>query len=241
MSDLKSFAELIAAGKEAKRHKDLTESIRTQKELAPLLGELFKSVSVAKRIEEKRQNVIHEVDELKANQITQTDISELLSEKIEGFESEAETEKMFTKIVKQLQADIVNLKNMVSNVPTYSAGGTAGSGEVRILRMDDIVRLTNPPNGSTLVWNTSLNKFELVVPTGTGTTDEEMPYAKRIDFITDSLLYKAEAAVGSLETDPVWRIHKVVIGTDSDVTETWADGDSTYTKVWADRLTYNYV
>jgi hypothetical protein len=80
------------------------------------------------------------------------------------------------------------------------------------------------------------------MPTGGGTiiSDEEVPYSKRIDFITDSLIYKGEAVPGASESSPVWRIHKVVIGTDNDVTETWADGVSTYNKVWADHLTYTF-
>jgi hypothetical protein len=73
------------------------------------------------------------------------------------------------------------------------------------------------------------------------TSDEEMPYAKRIDFITENELYRAEAAVGTLDSSPAWRIRKIVIGADNDVTETWAGGSALYDKVWNDRLSYTYI
>lgn len=74
-----------------------------------------------------------------------------------------------------------------------------------------------------------------------GIPESELVYSKRIDFISDSLLYRAEAEVGSAESAPVWRIRKVTIGTDGDVTETWAGGTALFDKVWVDRLTYQYL
>lgn len=70
--------------------------------------------------------------------------------------------------------------------------------------------------------------------------EEQMAYAKRIDFISDNLLYKGEAIVGTLDSDPAWRIHKIIIGSDSDVTEIWASGNALYDKRWSDRLSYSY-
>lgn len=242
MSNLNSFAELIRKGKEDKRLKDLQEQKQVIEKNTPLLGDLFKTVASAKKIVEKRAAVLDKVDELEANQVTQEDIEELVTEKLETIESAAE--KKLMSVVKKLQEDIANLKRHVDSKPSYSAV-TAGSGEVRILRMDDIVKGAKPTEGDTLVWSATLNKFELK-PAGTSggttviTTDEEVPYAKRIDFISDNLIYKGEALPGSSESAPVWRIHKVTLATDSDVAETWADGVSTYTKVWDQRLTYNY-
>lgn len=73
-----------------------------------------------------------------------------------------------------------------------------------------------------------------------GTSEEEAVYAKRIDFISDSVLYRGEAAVGSSESSAVWRIRKITIANDNDISETWADGTANFSKVWADRLTYTY-
>lgn len=69
---------------------------------------------------------------------------------------------------------------------------------------------------------------------------EEEVYSKRVDFINDNLLYKGEAAVGALESATVWRIRKIVIGSDGDVTETYADGDANFDNAWTDRLTKVY-
>jgi hypothetical protein len=115
------------------------------------------------------------------------------------------------------------------------------SGEVRVLRMDDVDK-TGLQDGAVMTYSATLNKLVFTMPGQGGTTsDEEMPYAKRIDFITDNELYKAEAAVGSLDSSPAWRIRKIVIGADNDVTETWAAGSALYDKVWDSRLSYTYI
>lgn len=67
-----------------------------------------------------------------------------------------------------------------------------------------------------------------------------MVYSKRIDFVTEAELYRGEAAVGSSEADPAWRIRKVVLAQDDDVTETWAGGTAVFDKIWNDRATYVY-
>jgi hypothetical protein len=75
-----------------------------------------------------------------------------------------------------------------------------------------------------------------------GSTEEEAVYAKRVDFVSDYLLYRAEAAVGSADASPVWRIRRITFAeADGDVTEQWAGGSAAFDKVWNDRLTYGYV
>jgi hypothetical protein len=71
----------------------------------------------------------------------------------------------------------------------------------------------------------------------------EMVYTKRVDFTTPAsgdLLYKGWAAPGSLDSAAVWRIVRVTINTQGDVTEEWADGDTNFDNVWNDRLTKGY-
>lgn len=77
-------------------------------------------------------------------------------------------------------------------------------------------------------------------PKGQNAEDVDM-YSKRVDFVNDNLLYKGEAAVGSAESSAVWRIRRIVIGSDSDVTETWAAGTASFDKVWADRASLTYI
>ena len=73
------------------------------------------------------------------------------------------------------------------------------------------------------------------------TSEEDTMYSKRVDFVTDNLLYKGEAVVGASESASVWRIRKIVIDTDGDVTETWASGTALFDKAWSDRLTLTYT
>jgi hypothetical protein len=102
--------------------------------------------------------------------------------------------------------------------------------------MDDVEKVT-PNDGDTLVWSSTENKF-VYMPINTN-IEEAMVYAKRIDSIGDELVYKGEAVVGSLDTDPVWRISRIQI-TDNDVIEKWASGSASFSFSWSDRLTYPY-
>ena len=73
-----------------------------------------------------------------------------------------------------------------------------------------------------------------------GTLPEEELYSKRIDFISDSILYKGEAEVGSSENSSSWRIRKIEIYPDGDISETWANGTANTTHIWSNRLSYTY-
>lgn len=68
----------------------------------------------------------------------------------------------------------------------------------------------------------------------------DVKYTKLVDFITDSLFYKGESFPGTAIGTSAWRISKTVIGGDGDVTETWANGASSFSNSWNDRLTYTY-
>jgi hypothetical protein len=273
MSDLSSFAQLMQAAAEEKRLRELAEKTRKVTEVAPLLSELFSTITKGKESkveiaakespllgelqealldpdkfradrQDKKERILELVSDLEShaveiqNKIQNTDSTETTKD------TPTDLEKKFLKLFNRLHADFQTLKKYVENKQTsnISYGGSAGSGEVRILRMDDVVKGSVPQNGAVMTWNASLNKFEFKVPTtgGGAVSDEEMPYAKRIDFVSDNELYKGEALVGTTDNLPYWRIHKIIIGSDSDVTETWANGNADYDKVWADRSTYNY-
>lgn len=70
--------------------------------------------------------------------------------------------------------------------------------------------------------------------------EEDMVYSKRIDFVSDSVLYRGEASVGTLESAAAWRIRKIVLAQDGDVTETWASGTADFNKQWTQRTVYTY-
>lgn len=78
-------------------------------------------------------------------------------------------------------------------------------------------------------------------PTGPqGPAGEEVIVSERVDFITDLLIYRGEADPGAAESGAVWRIRKIVIGEDGDVTTTWANGSATFTNIWDDRASLTY-
>lgn len=70
---------------------------------------------------------------------------------------------------------------------------------------------------------------------------DDVIYTKRVDFINDNLLYRGEAVPGTLESAPVWRMRRITIGADNDVTEEFADGDSNFDNIWDDRLGLTYL
>ena len=63
---------------------------------------------------------------------------------------------------------------------------------------------------------------------------------KRIDFVGDSVIYIGESQPGTLESAAMWKIVKITIGTDGDITEIFAEGTNSFQHKWSDRLTLNY-
>jgi hypothetical protein len=68
----------------------------------------------------------------------------------------------------------------------------------------------------------------------------DVKYIKLIDFVTDNLFYKGEAAPTTTVSSSGWRLSKTVIGGDGDITETWANGSASFANTWDDRITYTY-
>ncbi|MEK7765004.1 MAG: hypothetical protein AAB368_02090 [bacterium] len=118
---------------------------------------------------------------------------------------------------------------------------------INVLVVDNLTNVITVDNPKTLVSieNTTVELISAGTqgPAGPpGTSEEDVVYSKRTDFITDNEIYKGEAAVGSLTTNAVWRIRKLVISDiDNDITETWAGGTANFDKVWGDRVTYTYT
>jgi hypothetical protein len=76
-------------------------------------------------------------------------------------------------------------------------------------------------------------------PTGPQAGEDEV-YSTRVDFVNDNLLYKAEAAVGTANSLPLWRIRRVIVGNDGDITEEWANGNANFVNIWDNRVSLNY-
>jgi hypothetical protein len=78
-----------------------------------------------------------------------------------------------------------------------------------------------------------------VLPTQTVPEEEEV-YAKRVDFVSELLIYRGEAEVGTLESEASWRIRRITLGLDDDVTEEWANGNSNFSNPWDNRAILSY-
>lgn len=79
-------------------------------------------------------------------------------------------------------------------------------------------------------------------PMGPPSVEEEVPFAKQINFISDNLLYRGEADPGTATSAALWRVRKITIdAADSDVTETWASGTANFDKIWDNHLGFTYT
>lgn len=70
--------------------------------------------------------------------------------------------------------------------------------------------------------------------------EEDEVYATRVDFVTDNLIYRGEAQPGTLESQAAWRIRRITIASDEDITEEWANGTSAFANIWTDRASLSY-
>lgn len=168
MNKLTSFAEIVKKAKEEQAAKNLEK----RAELTPLLSELFATVSKGKvpivnqvSITEK---TIVAVEEKAAEIQTRID-------NVSDKETVSDTEKKFLKLFNKIQSDFQTLKTYVDQKASSHTAypSTAGSGEVRILRMDDVDN-TNLEDGSVMIWDASIKKFRFVVLSG-GPTSSQSP------------------------------------------------------------------
>ena len=67
------------------------------------------------------------------------------------------------------------------------------------------------------------------------------PLSRRTDFVTDALIYIGEAVPGTAESAAAWRIKRLTIAGDDDVTEEWAGGTGDFDKAWDNRASYTYL
>ena len=146
---------------------------------------------------------------------------------------------MTFEVEKTIELTVVSPVVEQTTVSVSSDSGSINTGTNSIF-LDDVERVVEISITKDLIETQSV-VMGLMGPRGfPGASEDEKVYSKRTDFITDELLYRGEAAPGSIESDPVWRIRKIAISLDGDVSEEWADGNANFDNVWADRLTLIY-
>lgn len=78
-----------------------------------------------------------------------------------------------------------------------------------------------------------------------GAIDMGAEMSRRADFVGDALMYRGEAAPGSAESAPAWRIKQIqfITGPDGkmDIVEKWAGGTADFTQIWDDRSSLGYA
>ena len=193
MSNLNSFAELMKQAAEDKRLREAAERNRKETQVAPLLSELFATISKGKEARQETlvkeapllaelQSALADPEKFKAEKQDKRDkIVELVTEleekaatiqtKVDVPKSEhsqpvvTDLEKKFLKLFNRLQNDFQTLKKYVESRPQVQPSGgvfgSSGSGEVRILRMDDI-NISAIQDNRMLVWDTDQKKFRFI-------------------------------------------------------------------------------
>lgn len=110
-----------------------------------------------------------------------------------------------------------------------------GQGGMIVMDAAPLIVTAQPPNAA------QVNAIYLPgapVSTGGAGAGDDAPPAKRIDFVSDTVFYQGQAAAGSDEGAPVWRIARIVLTDDGGVTTLASAG--AYACAWADRATYTY-
>lgn len=144
------------------------------------------------------------------------------------------------------EAGIIDTVQTIDTTTQASQGGPAGT---LIVVGDGAIRIPLGPDSTRPAHDAGLLRYSTTLKTleyNDGTmwisgSDDNMTYTKRVDFITDSLLYRGEALPGTQTNEPEWRIRRLTIASDCDVTEEWANGNANFDKVWDDRLSLTYL
>lgn len=85
-----------------------------------------------------------------------------------------------------------------------------------------------------------VSNTELVTEVFKIVSEESEVYAKKTDFVGDSVIYRGEAPPGTLGSTTGWRIRRITLAADGDVDEAWASGNASFDKIWDNRAGYTY-
>jgi hypothetical protein len=123
-----------------------------------------------------------------------------------------------------MATDTVTVKDNTSNIVSFSLPYNLVVNTVNNNVVSDVTKT-----------DTVHTSAGIAGPKGDSAEDLDM-YSKRVDFVSEFLIYKGEASPGSSEGSAVWRLRRIDLANDGDVTETWADGNTLFDNIWSDRL-----
>lgn len=118
---------------------------------------------------------------------------------------------------------------LVASPQTAGSGGGLTAEDVE----DLVAGLLVAGDGINLVYNDGSGSL-------TVTNEDAVPYDTLVDDAGGGITYVGKAATGSAEASAVWRIYRLDESASPDVEIRYADGVSTFTKVWNNRATYTY-
>lgn len=70
--------------------------------------------------------------------------------------------------------------------------------------------------------------------------ENELAQATRVDFVSDTVLYRGEADPGTATSSAFWRIRRITLNSEGDAITEWADGNANYDNVWDNRASLSY-
>lgn len=71
-------------------------------------------------------------------------------------------------------------------------------------------------------------------------TPIDVTFAVRLDQVDSTTTYVGEAPIGSLDTEPRWRVRKLLTS-GSVLSILWADGNQQFDNVWDNRASLTYI
>jgi hypothetical protein len=130
-----------------------------------------------------------------------------------------------------LQQLVRDLELRFNDAPVVAAGG--GGGGLTVEEIEDLIGANLlAGDGASVVYNDITGKVTI-------STEDALPYDTLVDE-SGSYTYVGKAVAGSNKASAVWRIFRLdeTLAPDSELR--YADGVSTFNKIWNNRASYTY-
>ena len=215
----------------------LTETKKKVEQTETVVADSTVSEAPSQQVIEKKEEVLEIVNELKTTIETleqkQGEIEQTIDDSEGDLKSQLEgLQKALKALEKKLDVEVAKLQKMSRSINVSSGGG----GEVRFERLDDVA-LSSLQDGDVIVYDALTNSFKNVP------AEELMgnpTYTKLIDDTGYPVMYIGEAIPGSSQSNPVWRIQRVLFDANGSVDSITYAGLGNFTEIWVNRTGLSY-
>lgn len=227
----------------------------------PVEDTVEEQAEVAEEEQEAKEDQPKTLADLAAEYITK---EVKLEEKADSFQQPDPT-----LVGKNLNDIVKKLRFLEQAIGRIAATGP-GSGETRLLRLDD-VDTTNLADNKYLKYNATTKKLEFSTVSASNVSynliggvnnqilvkksnvdydyvwedliiDTTPPiYTKLVDDTAGNVMYLGEAIPNSVEANAVWRIQKIMFDTNGNVDELRFANNGSFTQVWNNRANLTYI